>query len=199
MENNSSQNWLGNYGTLDLPSLPNPFAIETDQSLIDNNSFAINDAPPKVFFPPKMSLTKELEYKKRRPILEHITTSVISPHKLALKPATSHPLNHQITTSPITPTFFKKFHKNNNLLDGDNKRPPSPKIVDVTGIEILQQSNKEKIKLALSKRRSMPGLSINTNIKNDLIKEVEKKMVIVHEVKPSDTIAGVALLYGIEV
>jgi hypothetical protein len=149
-----------------------------------------------VFFPPKTSLTKELEYKKKRPILEHISTSISSPHKLALKPTTSHPLNHQITTSPITPPFFKKFHKNDELLLV-GKRHSSPKI-DRTGNELVQQDINGN---NLRKRSSMPDIGI-TNLKNTLKKEVdniEKKMVIVHEVKSSDTIAGVALFYGIEV
>ena len=77
MENNGVQNWSGTYGTLDFPTLPNPFA-ESDQSLIDTNSFAVNDAPPKVFFPPKMPLTKELEYKKRRPINKYIIKNEIN-------------------------------------------------------------------------------------------------------------------------
>ncbi|POG63926.1 carbohydrate-binding module family 50 protein [Rhizophagus irregularis DAOM 181602=DAOM 197198] len=124
-------------------------------------NWPVNDAPPKVFFPPKTSLTRELEYKKKRPILEHISTSISSPHKLALKPTTSHPLNHQITTSPITPPFFKKFNKNDDLL-------------------------------LVGKRHSSP--KIDGTVDNN-----EKKMVIVHEIKPSDTIAGVALFYGIEI
>jgi len=160
-------------------------------------NWSVNDAPPKVFFPPKSSLTKDLEYKKKRPILEHISTSISSPHKLALKPTTSHPLNHQITTSPITPPFFKKFHKNDELLLV-GKRHSSPKI-DGTGNEIVRQNIDGN---NLRKRNSMPNISVNTNLKNSLLKEVdnnEKRMVIVHEVKSSDTIAGVALFYGIEI
>uniref|UniRef100_A0A1D1ZFG0 Uncharacterized protein AN12072 n=1 Tax=Anthurium amnicola TaxID=1678845 RepID=A0A1D1ZFG0_9ARAE len=195
MENNCFQNWSGSYGNLDTPSLPNPFADQNSINLYNNFSFTVNDAPPKVFFPPKTSLTKELEYKKKRPILEHISTSISSPHKLALKPTTSHPLNHQITTSPISPTFFKKFHKKDELLS-IGKCHSSPK-VDGAGNRVVQQKiNSNNLKI----RRSMPDIGINTNLKNDLLKDDnEKKMVIVHEVKPSDTIAGVALFYGIEI
>ena len=219
MENNYFQNWSSDNNTLDLPSLPNPFATECDQISINTNgngsSFTIKDVPPKVFLPSKMSLTKELEYKKKRPLLEHISTSVssiASPHKLPLTPTNSHPLNHQTTNSPITPTFFNKFH-NELFLGGFGKRHSLTSLkTDITNNEILQKignSNKEKIKLALRKRRSMPDISINTNLnkqgqqlKNDLLNEEsngEKKTVIVHEIKPSDTIAGVALFYGIEV
>ncbi|GBC08509.1 hypothetical protein RclHR1_08180003 [Rhizophagus clarus] len=167
---------------------------------MENNNFqnwSVNDAPPRVFFPPKTSLTKELEYKKKRPILEHISTSIGCPHKLALKPTTSHPLNHQITTSPITPPFFKKFHKNDELLL-ISKLHSSPKIDGICNEIVQQNINGDNLR----KRSSIPDISINTNLKNSLLKEVdnnEKKMVIVHEVKPSDTIAGVALFYGIEI
>ncbi|CAG8573935.1 10026_t:CDS:2 [Funneliformis caledonium] len=199
--------------TLDFPSLPNPFATECDQNSTDTNSigtsFMVKGAPPKVFFPPKMSLTKELEYKKKRPLLEHISTSVASSHKLPLIPTNSHPLNHQTTTSPITPTCFSKFHDNHELFSGGiDKRHSSTSLkADIKNIQSNGGSNKEKIKLALTKRRSMPQISINTDLnkqgqqlKNDLLKEDsdERKMVIVHEIKPSDTIAGVALFYGIE-
>ncbi|RIA95969.1 Carbohydrate-Binding Module Family 50 protein [Glomus cerebriforme] len=178
MENKCFRTWPSNYGTLDLSNLP------------------VNDAPPKVFFPPKMSLKKELEYKKKRPILEHISTSISSPHKLALNPTTSHPLNHQITTSPITPPFFNKFNQNEILSDGTNKRHSFK--IDITGNEIVKQTCNNN---NLRKISSLPDISINTKLKNDLLKEGDnnkKKMVIVHEVKPIDTIAGVALFYGIE-
>ncbi|RIB09986.1 hypothetical protein C2G38_226279 [Gigaspora rosea] len=80
-----------------------------------------------------------------------------------LVPATTHPLNHQITLSPITPTFVSKF----NVL----RKRYSPLDLNIT--DVIHEENDRK--------------------------EPEKKKVIVHMIKASDTLAGISLSYGIEI
>ncbi|CAG8735990.1 3523_t:CDS:2, partial [Dentiscutata erythropus] len=103
-----------------------------------------------------------------------------------LVPATTHPLNHQITSSPISPTFFNKFNSNDLYITKRNDSDP-----------ILSFQTQEKV---LKKRSSPLDLSITEVMReeNDR-KEPEKKKVIVHMIKASDTLAGIALSYGIEV
>ncbi|CAG8753903.1 4461_t:CDS:1, partial [Racocetra fulgida] len=111
-----------------------------------------------------------------------------NPHKPPLVPATTHPLNHQITLSPITPTFFRKF--NSNVLHITKRKNDSEQIISV------QTQDKD---IDLTKCYSPLDLSITEVMRREKDrKEPEKKKVIVHMIKPFDTLAGIALSYGIE-
>ncbi|CAG8742211.1 3468_t:CDS:1, partial [Cetraspora pellucida] len=111
-----------------------------------------------------------------------------NPHKLPLVPATTHPLNHQITSSPITPTFFSKF--NSNVLHITKRKNDSEQNLSV--------QTQDKV-IDLRKCYSPLDLSITEVMRREKDrKEPEKKKVIVHMIKASDTLAGIALSYGIE-
>jgi len=103
-----------------------------------------------------------------------------------LVPATTHPLNHQITLSPITPTFVSKFNGNDLHITKRNDNDP-----------LLSFQTQDKV---LRKRYSPLDLNITDVIheENDR-KEPEKKKVIVHMIRASDTLAGISLSYGIEI
>ncbi|CAG8516202.1 29639_t:CDS:2 [Gigaspora margarita] len=100
-----------------------------------------------------------------------------------LVPATTHPLNHQITLSPITPTFVSKFNGNNLHITKRNDNDP-----------LLSFQTQDKV---LRKRYSPLDLNITDVMheENDR-KEPEKKKVIVHMIKASDTLAVSNVLWS---
>ncbi|CAG8518295.1 4478_t:CDS:2, partial [Ambispora gerdemannii] len=142
------------------------------------------------------------------------------PSKPALIPTNSHPLSHELSTSPMTPTFFN--NKNiNHISDKENESNIRQRRAYAS-----LDSDQDPLKLAaasssslLRNRRSLLDISLTDGLNEDIQRkrsvkagsaaavakecrpkrELERKTVIVHEVKKTDTLAGIALFYGIEV
>ncbi|CAG8598942.1 8996_t:CDS:2 [Ambispora leptoticha] len=102
--------------------------------------------------------------------------------KLAPIPTNSHPLNHELSTSPMSPTFFYSNYGKENESSSSHA------------------NIRQRRAYASLDSSSTDGLNEKAQYKRECRskKELARKTVIVHEVKKTDTLAGIALFYGIE-
>ncbi|CAG8520716.1 11148_t:CDS:2 [Acaulospora morrowiae] len=108
-------------------------------------------------------------------------------HRSRLVPVTTHPLSPQ--TQPSSNVTSSNVQK---------ASPGSQSLTTLFNENDIYSLFKAQGPTAIRKRRSLPGFDMVTDARGNDIGLEKKQMVIVHSVKPSDTLAGVALLYGIE-
>ncbi|CAG8525570.1 6530_t:CDS:2 [Acaulospora colombiana] len=117
--------------------------------------------------------------------------TVTNRHKSRLVPVTIHPLDQPESTSSTVPS--KTFNSSTNL---EKEQSFTTSYSDLYLFSEIGGSN------TIKKRPGLPDFNKVTNSygsdTNGNKIELEKKMVIVHTIKPSDTLAGIALFYGIE-